>query len=67
MWAHMFTECVRALYVDTSTWPTVPLVQPPPPPPQPVPPLPPLPPTEGTTAQPDPYVAIDEENLEVDF
>ena len=45
MWTHMFTECAQALQMDTSTWPVVPLFQPPPPP-QPVPPPPPTPPTE---------------------
>ena len=39
----MFTDCARVLQVDTSTWPSVPLFQPPPPP-QPVPPPPPAPP-----------------------
>ena len=40
IWTHMFTDCVRALHVDTHTWPAIPLFQPPPPP-QPVPPPPP--------------------------
>ena len=62
----MFFNCARALHVDTNTWPVVPLFQPPPPP-QLVPPLPPLPLTEGTSAQPDLVVVIDEEDLGADF
>ena len=64
MWAQMFTDCVRALHVDTSTWPTVPLFQPPPPP-QPVPPPHPL--AEGTSAQQDPDIAMDAKTFEEDL
>ena len=46
MWTQMFIDCVRVLHVDTSTWPTIPLFQPPPPPQ----PIPPPPPAEGTSA-----------------
>ena len=60
----MFTNCARALHVDTSTWPTVPLFQPPPPPP---PLVPPPPPAKGTSAQQDPDVAMDAETFEADF
>ena len=40
----MFIDCAQALQVDTSTWQTVPLFQPPP---QPVPPPPPPPPADS--------------------
>ena len=63
MWAHMFTDCARALHVDTSTWSTVPLFQPPPPP-QPV--SPPLL-AKGTSAQPDSDVAMGADNLKADL
>ena len=66
MWTKMFTDCVRALQVDTSNWPAVSLFLPPPSP-RPVPPPPPPPPIEGTTAQPDLDVAVDAENLEADL
>ena len=59
----MFTDCAKALYVDTSTWSGVPLFQSP----QPVPPSPPPPPAEGTSIQPDSDVSINEEDLEADF
>ena len=57
----MFTDCERALHVDSSTWPAIPLFQPPP---QPV--LPP-PPVEGTSTQLDSDVAMDADNLEADL
>ena len=62
----MFTNCTRALHVDTSNWPTVPLFQPLPPP-RPIPPPSPLPPAEGTSAQPDPDVTMEAKNLKADL
>ena len=64
IWTQMFTNCARALHVDTSTWPTIPFFQPPP---QPVPPPPPHPPAEGTFAQQDPDIAMDTETFEEDL
>ena len=59
----MFTDYARELHVDTSTWPVVPLFQPPPP----LQPVPPPPLAEGTSAQPDTDVAMDAENLKTDL
>ena len=59
----MFTDCARALHVNTSTWLVVPLFQPPSPPR----PVPPPPPAKGNLAQPDPDVAMDAKNLEADL
>ena len=64
----MFIDCARALHVDTSTWPAVPLFQPPPPP-QPVPP-PYLPPTDSEAniqAQQEEEVALATDDLMGDF
>ena len=55
MWTQLFTDCAQALQVNTSTWPTVPLFQPPPPP-QPVPPPPP-----ALLAEPDANIQAQQE------